>query len=311
MSDWRPSASRELLQARAQLLQDIREFFSQRGVLEVETPLLARAPVTDPSLTPFKSTDRYLQTSPEYAMKRLLAADSGPIYQICKAFRQEEAGQRHNPEFTLLEWYRPGFDTCQLMEEVEQLLLHVLHTETVERYSYRQLFLEFADIDLGGMDDNDLLDATLDRFDLSFRPATRDECLDLLLTHQIEPLLAEKGVVFVYDYPASQAALSRLKQVDGAVVADRFETYVNGMELANGYGELLDAQEQRQRFEQDNQRLDSMGEIPRPVDEQLLSAMSHGLPDCSGVALGLDRLLMLRSGETDIRSVLAFDWLRA
>ena len=316
--DWRPSASLQVLRARAALLASVRDFFRQRNVLEVETPLLCSSGVTDPSLRPLTvqrgdslSRPRYLQTSPEYAMKRLLAAGSGPIFQVARAFRDGETGERHNPEFSLLEWYRPDFDMHQLISEVEDLLVHCLGSFPCERRSYRQWF-----IDLLGLDPMTAPVAELEAFarqhlDPGAMAGDRDLWLDLLTSHLLEPRLADLGICCVYDYPETQAALARVEPEGDVQVARRFEIYVNGLEVANGYHELSDGSEQRRRFEIDNARRREYGLPEQPVDELLLAALDEGLPDCSGVALGLDRLLMLLTGTADIRRVLAFDWSRS
>ncbi len=306
---WRPSADRHRLAARAALFAQIRAFFADRQVLEVDTPLLCSAGVTDPAIEPLMvergvSLDqpRFLQSSPEYAMKRLLAAGSGPIYQLGKAFRDGEAGRRHNPEFTLLEWYRPGFDYHQLMAEVAELVGECLSLTDWRACSYQALFQTQLGIDP--------LTATLDvlrfeaqsRLDPAFDSDNRDLWLDLLMSHLIEPTL--EGLCFVYDYPASQAALS---QVHGSV-ARRFEMYVDGMELANGYQELTDGDVLRERFEADNRLRVQRGQTERPLDERMLAAHAAGLPACSGVALGVDRLLAVQQGAQDIRSCMPFDW---
>jgi lysyl-tRNA synthetase class 2 len=291
--NWRPGAGHELLRLRAELLAEIRGFFRQRAVMEVETPLLCRFGVTEPAIESLQvehgavlSAPRYLQTSPEYGMKRLLAAGSGPIYQCTRAFRDGEAGSRHNPEFTLLEWYRPGFDHHQLMDEVSELDPFTASEDTLRDLALKSLNCA----DLNG---------------------DRDMWLDLLMSHVIEPRLKSRGLCFVFDYPASQAALSAMAERDGELVGERFELYVDGLELANGYRELTDPRQQRDRFAQDNVRRRERGQPELAADEFLLQAMEEGLPDCSGVALGLDRLLMLASGESDIRRVLTFDWERA
>ncbi|MEH6608412.1 MAG: EF-P lysine aminoacylase EpmA [Halioglobus sp.] len=317
MSHWQPNAALATLEARAALYQEIRQYFTNRGVLEVETPLLCSSGITDPFIEPLLvesgysvSQSRYLQTSPEYAMKRLLAAGSGPIYQIARAFRDGEVGRRHNPEFTLLEWYQPGFDHHQLMDQVADLVGAVLNRSGYEKLSYRQLFLEVLDLDPLTCEIAELearVRAITDPGDLR---GNRDCWLNLLLTHEIEPSLGGRGMVFVYDYPASQAALARVDMVDGVNLARRFELYVDGLELANGYFELTDAGEQRSRFERDNEQRTLEGIEPRPLDEKLLAAMVAGIPDCSGVALGLDRLLMLREGLDDISQTLSFSWDR-
>ena len=316
--DWQPSASLELLRARAGLLARIRQFFADRSVLEVETPLLCGRGITDPSIEALLvergaslEHPRYLQTSPEYAMKRLLACHGQSVFQLARAFRDGEAGARHNPEFTLLEWYRPGFDHHALMAEVAQLVRYCLGERPVHSYSYRQLFREMLELDPFTAALAVLEEAARSRFDAGTIAGDRDLWLDLLMSHVIEPRLAGKGMCFVYDYPASQAALARISEIDGARVGHRFELYVDGMELANGYFELADAAEQRRRFDHDNVRRREHGLPERPLDERLLAALEHGLPECSGVALGVDRLLMLVTGTTDIRKVLAFDWARA
>jgi lysyl-tRNA synthetase class 2 len=308
---WQPGATPATLAARAGLLTQIREFFQQRSVLEVETPLLCAGTVTDPNITPITCTDRWLQTSPEYAMKRLLAAGSGPIYQVCKAFRQAEAGTRHNPEFTLLEWYRPGYSLGDLIEEVGELVSGILGRRDWQCSSYRQLFQDYLQLDPFTVDTASLEAFSRERLDISFEPDNRDVWLDLLLSHLIEPQLAERGLLFVYDYPATQAALARLRRDGEHVVAERFELYADGVELANGYCELTDAAEQATRFAHDNERLTHAGIAPRPVDERLLQALEHGIPACSGVALGLDRLLMVLTGAASLAEVMSFDWDRA
>jgi lysyl-tRNA synthetase class 2 len=316
--DWQPAAGPARLRARAELLGRIRGFFANRDILEVETPLLCSRGVTDPSIEPMVvergaslSRPRYLQTSPEYAMKRLLAAHGQPIFQLAKAFRDGEAGLRHNPEFTLLEWYRPGFDHHALMAEVAQLVRHCLGERPLHSYSYRRLFLDLLAVDPFTASAAELEAAARARIDTGTLTGDRDLWLDLLMSHLVEPRLEDRGMCFVYDYPASQAALARVTEIDGVSVGHRFELYVDGLELANGYFELTDPEEQRRRFEHDNARRREYGQPERPVDEHLLAALEQGLPDCSGVALGVDRLLMLATGVSDIRKVLAFDWARA
>jgi lysyl-tRNA synthetase class 2 len=308
---WQPGATPATLAARAGLLTRIREFFQQRGVLEVETPLLSAGTVTDPAITPIACADRWLQTSPEYAMKRLLAAGSGPIYQICKAFRHAEAGTRHNPEFTLLEWYHPGFSLADLMDEVGELASEILGRQDWQRCTYQQLFQDYLQLDPFTVDTASLESFARERLDISFEPDHRDVWLDLLLSHLIEPQLAERGLLFVYDYPATQAALARLREDGEHVVAERFELYVDGVELANGYCELTDAAEQAARFSRDNELLVQAGSMPRAVDQRLLQALEQGLPACSGVALGVDRLLMVLTGAASVAEVISFDWDRA
>ena len=315
MTDWRPGAAPAALRARAQLLADLRAFFDRQGVVEVETPLLCRAGVTDPALEPLtvatEEGARFLQTSPEYAMKRLLAAGSGDIYQIAKAFRAGEVGRRHNPEYTLLEYYRLTIDHRGLAREVAGLLCQLLSRDGWQVWPYRTLFRQLLEID-PFTDPLPQLHATAVQVageipdDLD-----RDGLLDLLMSHAIEPALVDWGVVVVTDYPASQAALARTAVVDGVVVGCRFECYVDGVELANGYWELGDAHELRQRFHEDNRRRQTQGLAERPIDEAMLAAHEAGLPPCAGVALGVDRLLALQLGVRDIRAVLSFDWSRS
>lgn len=319
--NWQPGADHSALRARAALLADIRAYFLAHDILEVETPLLCEYGVTDPAIEPLcvttgSSVDtsidrtRYLQSSPEYTMKRLLAAGSGPIYQISKAFRDGEAGSRHNPEFSLLEWYQPGFDHHQMMEQVAELVMSAVGNQAITRFSYRELFLKFLSVDPFAASSGDLERLARDKLDLDFHSSDRDLWLDLLMSHLIEPAISELGVCFVYDYPASQAALSRVVSSGDVEVGQRFELYINGVELANGYCELTDAKEQRARFIADNIKRKERGQAERPLDEFLLAAMEHGLPACSGVALGIDRLLMVATGTSDIRQLLAFDWRR-
>ena len=316
--DWQPSADLGMLRARAELLGRIRGFFASRDILEVETPLLCSSGITDPCIEPLLvergvsiAQPRYLQTSPEYAMKRLLACHGQPIFQLARAFRDGEAGARHNPEFSLLEWYQPGFDHHELMAEVEELVRHCTGERPVHHYSYRQLFLELLAIDPFIATTAELQAVARAKIDTGSISGDRDLWLDLLMSHLVEPQITDLGMCFVHDYPASQAALARVSEVDGVMVGHRFELYVDGMELANGYFELIDAVEQRARFDRDNIRRREYGLAERLLDERLLTALDHGLPSCSGVALGVDRLLMLAAGAADIREVLSFDWARS
>lgn len=326
VSDWRPSASRERLEARARLYDTVRRFFARRDVLEVETPLLASATVTDLHLhslsselaSPDGRRRLYLQTSPEFAMKRLLASGSGPIFQICKAFRDDESGRRHNPEFTMLEWYRPGFDHHALMDEMDALLADVLEVPAAERLTYGELFHRHVGVDPHTAEAGDLARRAQDvGMDLEgFGDASQDDWLHLLWSHHVEPHLGSQGrPTFVLDFPASQAALARVRPADSdagtPAVAERFEVYIDGVELANGFHELSDAAEQRRRFEADLEARRGAGRDPVPVDERLLAALEAGIGDCAGVALGLDRLLMVRLGCRHIDDVLAFPVSRA
>lgn len=318
---WRPTAPRAALLARAALLSRLRTFFSERGVLEVETPLLSSAGTTDPQIHSFTTRYHgpggerrlYLATSPEFPMKRLLAAGSGPIYQVCKAFRQGEAGCLHNPEFTLLEWYRPGFDHHRLMDEVEELLAAVCETppSAAERLAYGEVFEQHLDIDPHRATVDELRRIARTRPALAdIDDLDRDGWLDLLMSHCIQPALGREAPCFIYHYPASQAALARIAPGEPPL-AERFELIWHGIELANGFHELTDAAQQRQRFIADNNRRRAMGLAEVPIDEQLLAALGAGLPDCAGVALGLDRLLLMKSPEKCLSSSVAFPILRA
>jgi len=312
---WRPTCSIDALRVRAGILTAIRSFFAERSVLEVETPLLASAPVTDPHLQALKcryrgpgaddGLDLFLQTSPEFAMKRLLAAGSGPIFQICKAVRDGEAGRRHNPEFTILEWYQTGWDHHRLMDEVDELLARVLGTSPGERLTYDEVFRRYGDID-PHHDSDDALRSRVEALSVpSAGELGRDDLLDLVLTHMIEPKLGHCQPTLIHDYPASQAALARVRPGQPPL-AERFEVFVEGLELANGYHELTDPAVQRLRFEDDLVARRSTGLPEVPVDNHLLAALDHGLPECAGVALGIDRLVMLAMGTREISDVLAF-----
>ncbi len=310
--DWRPAASWESLRRRAALLGRIRAFFGQRGVLEVETPLLASATVTDLHLASFRVDDGlprtfYLQTSPEFAMKRLVAAGSGPIYQICKAFRRGEAGRRHNPEFTILEWYRPGWDHHALLDEIDALLAEVLGTPSAERLTYGELFERRLGVDPYRDPTERLRRAVAEHgIDVANPEAIdRDAWLELLQSCVLEGDLGRGRPTFVLDFPATQAALARIRG-DDPPVAERFEVYVEGVELANGFHELADAAEQRRRFEDDLGRRRRRGLEEVPLDERLLAALESGFPDCAGVAFGVDRLAMVAAGADGFAEVTAF-----
>ena len=317
MSQWQPTASMETLKQRAAILSQIRAFFSERQVLEVETPVMSNGTVTDVHLHAFSTQfispltpDNkllYLQTSPEYAMKRLLCAGSGPIFQITKAFRNEEAGRNHNPEFSMLEWYRPGFDHHQLMDEMDAFLQHILQCEAASRITYQQAFEVHLNIDPLTADLQQLIDCCLANGLDTFAESETDidTLLQLLFCECIEPKIGQETPAMVFDFPASQAALARLDAKDPRV-ANRFEVYFKTIELANGFYELADPQEQADRFADDNRKRQSMGLPSLPVDNFFLEGLRHGLPDCSGVALGIDRLVMLALDKSRIQDVLAF-----
>jgi len=305
---WQPTASLENLKQRARIIAAIRNHFAQHNVLEVETPQLAPTTVTDPHLNSIAVPGYgYLQTSPEYAMKRLLAAGSGSIYQIGKAFRADEVGRRHNPEFTLLEWYRVGFTLDQLIDDVANIADIALGEQKIARHRYRDLFRTHLQLDPLTCDISTLASTAKKHIDISFADADRDTWLELLMSHLIEPQLGINELSFVVDYPPSQAALARLRvDDDGEKIASRFELYFRGVELANGYHELIDAPEQRARFEADLREREKLGLPSAPFDENLLAALEHGLPDCSGVALGLDRLIMLAVSAGNLGDVISF-----
>jgi len=306
---WEPSATLETIHKRAQIYHQIRNFFCDRDVLEVDTPLLSKATNTDNQIASIQASNQgktlYLQTSPEFAMKRLLAAGSGSIYQICHAFREAETGRRHNVEFTLLEWYRVGYDYRTLMDEVETLIDTLSGQENhYTRASYRDLLIEHANVDITGIQLPELRERSRDLVPgadadhLDF-----DQCLDLLLSMVVAPRL--KGYVFVYDYPISQASLARVS-VENPSVAERFELFHDDLELANGFSELTDAKTQRSRFKKDNELRSEKGLPCYPVDEHLLAALESGMFDCAGVALGLDRLLMVLLGLDSIEQTITF-----
>lgn len=314
---------RGLLERRALLGDTIREFFRARGVLEVTTPVLSQAGNTDPNIESFTThyrgpqaggpPQRWLRTSPEYFHKRLLAAGSGDIYEIAPVFRDGECGARHNPEFTLLEWYRVGFDHHVLMDEVEALVAAVAAAfgrtpGSARRLSFRQAFVEFASVDPLEADEDSLWLA-LAGFGIDREGLGRDDALDLIRSHIVEPALAREPAVFIQAFPASQAALARIDP-DDPRVARRFELYLGGSEIANGYHELGDACEQRARFERDLTTRRARGTTEPALDEHLLAALPT-MPDCAGVAVGLERLLGWALREPRIDRLLAFPFALA
>lgn len=321
MDGWKPGAAIQILRQRAELIASIRDFFLKRGVWEVETPSMSHFPAVDLHVDSFSvktfhdSIPAYLITSPEYHMKRLLAAGSGSIYQLCKAFRCDTAGIKHNPEFTILEWYREGWDHRKLMQEIDDLLQLLLKTLPAEYLSYHDAFIRLLRVDP--------LLLTTDQFvalcraqqvvppvDLLEPEADRDERLNYLLGVFIEPELGKERPVFLIDYPASQANLAKLYQ-DRAGYAMRFEVYYQGIELGNGFCELTDSSVQKKRFEETNQARVKLGKEPLPIDSAFLAALAAGMPDCAGVAMGVDRMVMLALGMKEIDQVMAFSWSRA
>lgn len=315
--DWQPTASIEQLRQRADLVSQIRQFFRARDVLEVDTPAMSHATVTDIHLHTFQTefvgpgyadgSKLYFMTSPEFHMKRLLAAGSGCIYQINKAFRNEENGRYHNPEFTMLEWYRVGFDHHKLMDEMDDLLQLVLKCGQAERMTYQQAFINVLGVcplesTMGELKE---VAAKLGLRDIAEPEQDRDTLLQLLFSVGVEAKIGQNVPTFVYDFPASQAALAKINAEDPRV-ADRFEVYFKGIELANGFHELDNPSEQLKRFESDNAKRIEMGLNPQPIDYHLIAALKSGLPECAGVALGIDRLIMLAIGCDHIDQVTAF-----
>lgn len=319
---WKPTASLSNLKKRALIIQQIRRFFINRNLLEVETPNLSQSGVTDEHLFCFKThfvgadidaktktykgVPLYLQTSPEFHMKRLLSAGSGSIFQIAKAFRNEESGRFHNPEFTLLEWYQVDFDHHTLMNEMDELLQLTLKIEQAKRCTYQDAFLSILSVDplTDSLDELKKSGEHLNLGRVLQGESDRDTVLQLLFCFAIEPVIANKRPCFIYNFPASQAALARISP-DDSRVAERFEVYYKGIELANGFHELSDAKEQLKRFEQDNQKRQQKNLPEMPIDMTFIDSLPH-LPNCAGVALGIDRLIMLALNVDHIDEVLSF-----
>ncbi|MBI3863278.1 MAG: EF-P lysine aminoacylase GenX [Planctomycetia bacterium] len=330
--DYRPTASLAMLQLRARLLASARRFFDLRGYFEVDTPLLSHDRVVDPHLEPFRveqgSTALYLQTSPEFGMKRLLTAGAQAIYQIGHVFRAGESGRLHNPEFTMIEWYRAGDTHLDQMQVVEDLVVELFKSAAGEpwtgaatrqpqapfvRTTYREAFQKHSGCDINSLDGAGL--AALARSKSVSSPASldtsdRDGWLNLLLAELVEPHLGRKRPEFLIDYPASQAAIARIRN-DDPPVAERFELYQGGIELCNGYRELTDATELRRRMAAESRRLAAAGQPPLAMTSRLLQAMEAGLPPCAGVALGFDRLLVLAAGAGSLDEVIPFPFSRA
>ena len=311
MIDWQPTAASEILRARAELLGKIRHFFNNRNAYEVDVPVLGASAVTDLHIASIEARcnggSYFLQSSPEYFMKRLLVAGSGDIYCLGKAFRDGEAGRRHNPEFTLLEWYRIGWDDHRLMDEVSELFCHLLPAPLpVQKISYGELFQQHTGLNPHSCELQKLRVLAAEVTGQRDFNEPRSTCLDAIFSFAIEPKLPD-GLVLVHDYPSCQAALARIeKNAGGELVARRFEAFLNGMELANGYWELTCAEEQAQRFDSDRQQRRDAGKVDRQADSKLLAALQSGLPECAGVALGVDRLLMQLLGKSSIAEVMAF-----
>lgn len=321
--DWQPSAKLKTLQIRAQILADIRKYFAENEVLEVETPILSQATSTDPNIESFRSTyygpgyaqgrDVYLHTSPEFAMKRLLAAGSGAIYQLCKVFRQGELGNMHNPEFTLLEWYRPGFGQYDLMAEIEDLLTLLLtpyiELKTTETISYQQAFFNKLSIDPLSASIDDLRECAIQnglKVSLSDQQDT-DFFLDYLLSQKVQPGLGQQCLTFLVDFPASQSSLACINP-HNPQVSERFELFLHGVELANGYHELANAHQQYGRMQQEILRRKIQKKHLVPIDDRFMAALTHGLPNCSGVAVGIDRLILLILKTKKLGDTLSFSF---
>ncbi|HEY5623393.1 MAG TPA: EF-P lysine aminoacylase EpmA [Gammaproteobacteria bacterium] len=313
--DWRPAATRDTLELRAGLLREIREFFAVRDVLEVETPALSGESIPDPALDSIAVSaaslpggQGYLRTSPEFEMKRLVAAGVGDIFQVCRVFRDNESGRWHEPEFTLIEWYRLGWDDQRLMDEVDELLTQLLTPHRAPAGALRLRYREVIEAVLGVAADagddavrNAILNAGVDV------PAdtTGDALLDLALSEVVSPGFDPQAFTFVCDYPETQAALARIKPGEPPVAA-RFELFFGGIELANGFAELTDAAEQRARFESELERRREAGRHAPALDERFLGALAAGLPDCAGVAIGFDRVVALAAGLDNIAEAIAF-----
>ena len=315
LTHWQPSADIKNLLKRAKIISEIRQFFTERGLIEVETPVLSEFGVTDLHLstfntefiTPFgeQSKTLWLSTSPEYHMKRLLAAGSGPIFQISKVFRNEEAGNRHNPEFTMLEWSRPHFNMHRLINEVDDLLQQILDCPPAESLSYQFAFQEYVGLDPLSASRQELVEMARKHNFMAEEDEDRDTLLQFLFSEVVESQIGKEKPVAIYHFPSTQAALAQVSSEDQRV-AERFEFYYKGLELANGFHELTDAREQRLRFEQDNRQREKHGLPTHSIDERFLAALEAGMPNSSGVALGVDRLIMVALGCEKISEVISF-----
>lgn len=304
---------KQILTERASIFTRIRQFFENLNVMEVDTRLLDQFSVTDPYMSVFKVSNSkgvhggFLQTSPEYSMKRLLSMGSGDIYQLGKVFRADEQGRHHDCEFTLLEWYRLGFGIEVLMGEVYSLVSHIVGKLDTQHYSYREAFIKFVDLDPFCITDQELELVAREKLGLIPADMLRDNYLTLLFCEIIEPALDSEKVTFISHYPASQASLAQIVDSEGVKVAERFEVYCGGLELANGFNELTDPKEQKARFEQDNLIRRQLNLMEVDIDTRLIQALERGLPECSGVALGVDRLLMIKLRQNNIANILPLD----
>ncbi len=307
---------RDRLTARNEIFLQIREFFAARNFIEVDTPLMAKHTVTDPYMRALSVVSAasqpqgYLQTSPEYGMKKLLSLGSGDIFQLSKMFRSEENGKIHSPEFTLLEWYRVGWDHWALMDECKALLCQVLGARPVKSYSYQQAFQSFLEVDPFEIQLETLAKLAIELLGDLPKDLMFDDYLSLLFSQKIEPHFDPDEITFVTDYPPSQASLAKTRiNPQGIEVAERFEIYLGGIELANGFHELTDASLQLARFHQDNEIRAAKGLPKMAIDPTFINALKRGLPACAGVALGVDRLLMIKLGESDIKQVITHEQL--
>lgn len=319
MSDWRPTISLKNLQTRADSLAQVRKFFTLHNVLEVETPQACLHTVTEPYIKSFElqgqTSKRYLQTSPEYAMKRLLAAGIPDIYQICKCFRQGEQGVMHNPEFTMIEWYRLNFSLQQMMQETVALIQSVLiNVKQVEYITYDDVYKKTLGKSFFALSVDEINRICVENGLHSVQPATSfysiQQQIDFIFSRLVAAQLDSDVITCIYHYPAAQAALAKLHEQDSSV-AERFEIFCGGLELANGYVELTDAQLQLTRFQQDQLIRKENNSSTIAIDQRLLDAQQYGLPDCAGVAVGFDRLLMLALGANNIEEVISFSWNNA
>lgn len=320
---WRTNACSDALQQRAELYRNLREFFHARNVLEVETPILSEAGNTDPNIESFHvqfsgstqagNATRWLRTSPEFALKRLLASGIGDCYELGRVFRNGEFGHKHNPEFTLLEWYRVGWNHLQLIEECIELVQQLFGLKNiyldVQRWTYQNLFIRSIGVDPHTASDQQLCSALQAVTEINSQGLSRDDLLDLLLTHCIEPTFPAQQLTVIYDFPASQCALAKIRP-DDIPVAERFELYLGSVELANGYHELTDAAEQKRRFDNDIKLRQVRGLSLPAKDLRLINALPS-LPACAGVAMGIDRLMMQMLALNNINEIITFDFSRA
>ncbi|AYN24519.1 elongation factor P--(R)-beta-lysine ligase [Buchnera aphidicola] len=319
---WQPSSSIKILKKRSKIIANIRSFFLKKNVMEVETPILSRSSVTDINLTPFetnyfsfnsnlKKIKLWLITSPEYHMKRLLAAGSGSIYQICRSFRNQEFGQYHNPEFTILEWYQLSFSMERMIEEIDCFFQEILNFDKSDKISYQETFIKYLQIDPLSTNLSELLQC-YKKFKLEHLIHFENDLsklIEMLFTLQIQPFLGKEKPLFVYHFPLEQASLAAMNVKDNRI-SERFEIFFKGIELGNGFYELTDYFEQKNRFLKDNEKRQDMNLPKQKIDSYFLNAMNYGLPICSGVAIGLDRLIMIALNQKSIDQVMSFSFDR-